>query len=289
MLEALEDRRMLAITIDVGDHNLLPDTPNQRIEIRASAEASDLVTGFITQAQIGDGLGNVVEPVFSDLDYSATLWETGRVAGLDDFEILGGPITNAEMFVSGSIGFDGSNPNTTLSADGLVVTLIIDTSGISSGVFDLILSEFEVPAGSRGSDFVGAGGADVPATITDGTITVGTVAAPTIAIESDNSVQSEGDEGSKDFSFAVTRSGNTDGESTVQFRVEGSGDNAADATDFGGELPSGTVTFGPGETTKTVNVAVSGDLTVEQDEEFTVTLFDPTNAELDRRFAIGIA
>ena len=31
MLEALEDRRMLAITIDVGDHNLLPDTPNQRI------------------------------------------------------------------------------------------------------------------------------------------------------------------------------------------------------------------------------------------------------------------
>ena len=43
---------------------------------------------------------------------------------------------------------------------------------------------------------------------------------------------------------------------------------------------SGTVTFAPGETSKSITVAVNGDLTDEPDETFDVTLSNPTNATL---------
>jgi hypothetical protein len=54
--------------------------------------------------------------------------------------------------------------------------------------------------------------------------------------------------------------------------VTGSGVDAANAADFGGALPSGTVSFAAGETSKVVTVSVSGDTAVELDESFAVTL-----------------
>lgn len=55
-----------------------------------------------------------------------------------------------------------------------------------------------------------------------------------------------------------------------------SGGNSADASDFGGTLPSGTVEFAPGETEKIITVEVTGDSDIEADEGFTVTLSNPT-------------
>jgi hypothetical protein len=43
---------------------------------------------------------------------------------------------------------------------------------------------------------------------------------------------------------------------------------------------SGTLTFAPGETTKTIDVPVVGDLTIEPDETFTATLSNPVNATI---------
>ena len=43
---------------------------------------------------------------------------------------------------------------------------------------------------------------------------------------------------------------------------------------------TGTLTFAPGETTKTITVAVTGDTAVEPNETFTVTLSNPTGATL---------
>ena len=50
---------------------------------------------------------------------------------------------------------------------------------------------------------------------------------------------------------------------------------------------SGTLTFAPGETTKTVTVLVAGDATDEDDEQFTVQLSAPTNATLADAQAIA--
>ncbi|MDH6070985.1 S8 family peptidase, partial [Umezakia ovalisporum] len=62
----------------------------------------------------------------------------------------------------------------------------------------------------------------------------------------------------------------------------------ADAADFGGTLPSGTVTFTPGETTKEIIVDVSGDISHEADEGFSVTLSDAEDAIINTDTAEGI-
>ena len=62
----------------------------------------------------------------------------------------------------------------------------------------------------------------------------------------------------------------------MDYAVSGRGLNPADATDFGGTLPSGTVSFAAGESAKTISLAVSGDYSFESDEGFSVTLSNPT-------------
>ena len=92
---------------------------------------------------------------------------------------------------------------------------------------------------------------------------------PTLAIAATNASQTEGNTGTKAFTFTVTRSGSTSGSSSANWEVTGSGTNPANAADFGGTLPSGTVSFAVGETQKVITVNVSGDTTVEPDEGFT--------------------
>jgi Ca2+-binding RTX toxin-like protein len=55
------------------------------------------------------------------------------------------------------------------------------------------------------------------------------------------------------------------------------GGTGVDGADFvGGVLPSGTVTFLAGETSKTLTITVAGDTVFESDEAFTVTLTNPS-------------
>ena len=75
----------------------------------------------------------------------------------------------------------------------------------------------------------------------------------------------------------MNRTGNTTGTNSVDWGVTGSGTNPANAADFGGTLPTGTVSFAAGETSKTITVNVSGDTLVETDDTFTVTLSNPSN------------
>jgi hypothetical protein len=112
---------------------------------------------------------------------------------------------------------------------------------------------------------------------------------PTLAIAATNVTQTEGNSGSKAFTFTVTRAVNTTGINAVNWAVTGSGTNPANTTDFvGGVLPTGTVSFAAGETSKLVTVNVEGDTTVEPDENFTVTLSAPTNgATITTATAIG--
>ncbi|MDB9412535.1 DUF4347 domain-containing protein, partial [Microcystis aeruginosa] len=122
-----------------------------------------------------------------------------------------------------------------------------------------------------------------------GTIENDDVAIPTLAIAATSANQTEGNSGSKAFTFTVTRSVNTTGTNNVNWAVTGSGSNPANATDFvGGVLPSGTLSFAVGETSKVITVDVQGDTTVELDENFTVTLSNPTNgATITTATAIG--
>jgi|GEM_PF-2468512 Ca2+-binding RTX toxin-like protein len=86
-----------------------------------------------------------------------------------------------------------------------------------------------------------------------------------------DAAKNEGDAGITAFTFAVTRSGGTGADGTVDWAVLDAG--PTDADDFDGTtLPADTVTFATGETSKTVTVPVTGDTAVEGDEVFTVQL-----------------
>ena len=102
-----------------------------------------------------------------------------------------------------------------------------------------------------------------------------------LSIESIDTVLNEGNTGSSSITFRVTRTGDVSLATTVNFAVTGSGANPADANDFGGTFPSGTVTFGVGSTMEMLTIQVSGDPIDEFDEAFTVTLSNPSGtAEL---------
>ncbi|WP_200959842.1 DVUA0089 family protein, partial [Cylindrospermopsis sp. CR12] len=126
------------------------------------------------------------------------------------------------------------------------------------------------------------------ATITTATAT-GTIQNDdaALAIASTNATQTEGSAGIKAFTFTVTRTGDTTNSSSANWAVTGFGTNQADTTDFGGTLPTGTVSFAAGETSQIMTVNVSGDTIVEPDEGFTVTLSNPTNATIITPTATG--
>ena len=84
--------------------------------------------------------------------------------------------------------------------------------------------------------------------------------------------------------FTVTRSGNTSGTTTVNYvTVDGSAVAASDYT----AKPLTTLTFSAGQTTKTVTVTVTGDLTVESDETFTLKLSSPSGASISDKKGVG--
>jgi hypothetical protein len=86
----------------------------------------------------------------------------------------------------------------------------------------------------------------------------------------------EGDAGTRPATFTVTRHGSLDGVTTVSYAT--SNGTATTPADYG--VASGTLTFNPGEATKTISVDVAGDTTVEQNESFFVNLSAPVNATL---------
>ncbi len=124
------------------------------------------------------------------------------------------------------------------------------------------------------------------ATIADGaavgTITNDdTVALPTLAV-ADASVM-EGNSGAKNLAFTVSLSAASTGPVTVAYAT--SNGTATAGTDY--TAGSGTVTFAAGETSKVVNVQVSGDTTAEGNETLTLTLSSPNGATIADATAIG--
>ena len=112
----------------------------------------------------------------------------------------------------------------------------------------------------------------------NGTICYGTspTSSTSLSIAATEADKEEGNSGNTAFTFTVTRSGNVSGATTVDYDVTGSSGNPANAADFGGTLPSGTVSFAASETSQVITINVSGDTDVETDEGFTVTLSNPS-------------
>ncbi len=100
-------------------------------------------------------------------------------------------------------------------------------------------------------------------------------AQPTIAIN--DVAVTEGNAATVNASFTVSLSAVSGVTTTVQYATANG--TASAGSDYVA-VPLTTLTFSPGEQTKTVTVLVNGDTTVEPDETFFVNLSNPTNATI---------
>jgi Calx-beta domain-containing protein len=98
----------------------------------------------------------------------------------------------------------------------------------------------------------------------------------TSAVSIGSASVAEGNAGTAALSFAVSLSPPSSRTVTVDHQTANG--TATAGTDY--TASSGTVTFAPGETSKTVTVSVLGDVIDESDETLSVTLSNPTNAVL---------
>lgn len=116
--------------------------------------------------------------------------------------------------------------------------------------------------------------------------TAAPVAAANPGVFSINDVTlAEGDSGTTEFVFTVTRSGGSDGAVSVDYSIFLSSVDGADMP-----FPqSGTVAFADGETSQTITILVNGDMDIEGDEEFFVSLSNASGgAELSVGNDVGV-
>jgi hypothetical protein len=122
--------------------------------------------------------------------------------------------------------------------------------------------------------------------------TLGTPASSTVLIVDDDPLVlnigsasvAEGDGGTANAVFTITRTGATVRPVTVDYATsDGSAKAGSDYT-----ATSGTLAFALNEASGTITVPILGDALAEPDETFTVTLANPTNATLGIAQAIGV-
>ena len=234
---------------------------------------------------------------------SGTFSTGANIVGTND-----DPLYNTERYASGGGSFTYEIPvaNGTYQVDLNFAEIYSGITGPGQRVFDMSL-ENQLLSALQNIDIFGQVGANAPlvidqtVTVTDGSLSIqvgpgssspGNVqnakldafsvfsvggGAGVLAIAATDASKTEGNTGSTPFTFTVTRSGDTTGASSATYTVSGSGANAANATDFtGAALPTGTVSFTAGETSKLVTINVAGDTTAEANEGFTVTLSAPS-------------
>lgn len=139
--------------------------------------------------------------------------------------------------------------------------------------------------GSSADGSADAGDAD--ASDADDAADAADAALPTLSIDSTSSA--EGSSGTTSFTFTVSLSAASTSPVTVDWTtVDGTASSMASTVggaDF--TAANGTLTFNPGDTSKTITVVVNGDATNEADETFTVTLASPTNATVAQGTGTG--
>jgi hypothetical protein len=151
--------------VDVGNHDLLPNQANQVIVLQVTNDAGSTppqVTDFSGYFQIGPNSLDQAVPQFQGADFTGTFW------GANGGPTGGGPETGMAQLMQKGFSLDSGS----VAASGNLIRLIVDTTGINSGVYDLKLTN------SAYFDFFGQNSSFLPAAsndaiaITNGTITI---------------------------------------------------------------------------------------------------------------------
>jgi uncharacterized repeat protein (TIGR01451 family) len=179
-----------------------------------------------------------------------------------------------------TVAFGGSltiNPATGPSDNGSVSSIALQSQGTYTGSISVNSSTGAVSvsnAAPSGAHTITIRATDNCGTTTDASFNLSVGPAPTLSIN--NVSVTEGISGTTDAVFTVTLSAAINLTTKVDYQT-------ADATALAGsdyQPTSGTLTFNPGETTKSITVPVVGDDANEPDETFQLNLSNPQNATL---------
>ena len=209
--------------------------------------------------------GSGTEGTDSSITFTVTLDEAATDTVTVDYATSDGTADAGDDYTStsGTLTFDAGETSKTVS-----VSIADDTENESDETLTVTLSN--------------ASGADLGTKTATGTIrnrTVVVETTPSVSIAGGSGT--EGDEGEID--FTVTLDEAASGNVSVDYATsDGSADAGDDYT-----AKSGTLSFSAGETSKTISVSIEDDIENESDETFTVTLSNPSGADLGTSSATG--
>src|SRR5262245_30191515 len=253
-------QRLLDNTDPIG--NLNPSRPtvtNGRLNVFKALSAGQTGPGLsVTDATVTEGDSGTVNvdftvslPAPAEQEMSVKFATANGTAGASDYVSNSGTLTFAIGDVSKTVTVPGNGDTLDEANETFLVNL---TSPVNASIAD------------------GQG--------------VGTIVdddpAPTLAI-GDVSL-AEGNRGTTAFTFTVTLSA-VSGQSVTVSYATANGTATTGNNDYSAK--SGTLTFAPGETSKTIVVSVKGDRRGEANETFFVNLTGPTNATLADGQGVG--
>ncbi|MDF1811583.1 MAG: cadherin domain-containing protein [Verrucomicrobiales bacterium] len=240
---------------------------------------------YNVQVQVSDGANDVTQ------DITVTVTNVNEAPTINSANTA----NFAENGTGTVIDVQSSDPEGAAEGAGLIYSI---SGGADQALFNIDANTGELTFASApdfetqqdaGSDNV----YNVQVQVTDGTNPVTQDIAVTVTdVDAVLSIANaapanEGNSGTTPFTFTVTRSGDTSGPASASYTVSGDGANPADANDFGGSFPTGSVSFADGETSRNIIINVSGDTDVEPSEGFKVTLSAPVDAVLGTAEATG--
>ena len=209
--------------------------------------------------------GSGTEGTDSSISFTVTLDEAATDTVTVDYATSDGTADAGDDYTaaSGTLTFDAGETSKTVS-----VSIADDTENERDETFTVTLSN--------------ASGADLGTKTATGTIrnrTVVVETTPSVSIAGGSGTEGDDDE----IDFTVTLDEAASGTVTVDYATaDGSADAGDDYT-----AKSGTLSFSAGETSKTISVSIEDDIENESDETFTVTLSNPSGADLGTSSATG--
>ena len=271
-IDAMDMSAEKTFSLNPTDDTLDEDT--ETIQVTGTADGVTVTGASITLTDNDD------PPTLSIDSPSITESDSGETATLRFTVSLdaasGKPVTVAYAEQSGGTAVSGTD-YVALSAGTLTFAAGVTSKTIDVTVNGDATDEVNETLKVRLSSPTNAGFAGNAATI-DGTGTITDDDDPPVLSINDPSVT----EGAKDttttLQFTVTLSPASSKQVTVAY-AEQSGGTATSGSDYAA-LTSGTLTFQPGDTSKTIDVTVNGDAVDEANETLTVRLSSPTNATL---------
>lgn len=260
---------ILGDTLDEDDEQFTVQLSNQSPEVQVGKFSG---TGTI--------LDNDAPPSLTIADVSVAEGNSGTVTAVLTATlsaISGKPITVDYATMDGTAvvadsDYLSASDTITFAPGTLSQTISIDVSGDAKDEID---ETFTVELSNESNVTLADSSGQVTITNDDD--------PPTLSIA--NASVTEGDSGTTSMDFLVTLSAPSGKTVTVNYMTNGISGSATAGSDY--EIASGTLTFNPDDTEKTISVIINGDSVDEINETFQVDLDNASNAAIAKGQAIG--